>query len=133
MGALRRNLPLIRIGSESSVPFGSWGMWEWSDVLHTTLLTPEVVSAFRQLGDVGARSSEDWFAVNAESSVPFGSWGMWEILHFIFHFLNCTSRQCLSAGVIFFGGFMLLFFARGRPNGRLIGRLLVVPLFPRFP
>ena len=38
---------------KSSVPFGSWGMWEYR-AAYKTFNDVRVVSAFRQLGDVGA-------------------------------------------------------------------------------
>ena len=38
----------------------------------------------------------------------------------------------VGTGVIFFGGFMPLFFARAFPNGRWIGAFLTGPSFPRF-
>ena len=63
----------------SSVPFGSWGVWESSVDPAATYSPEEVISAFRQLGGVGVARIDSALGNDEGSSVPFGSWGVWEV------------------------------------------------------
>jgi len=58
---------------------------------------PKVVSAFRQLGDVGDFGIQRDRQTTRESSVPFGSWGMWEENNKPNSPRHHGGRQCLSA------------------------------------